>query len=99
MNQKDIDRMVRDSEITERSWKKGPPPHIGWWNASYRRCKEQWSWWDGEKWSTPAYFFDTRKQAAENAKYRAIAYVDKIEWNDYYPQGARVPRVDPRDIK
>ena len=37
----------------ERIWHSGPPPHVGWWNASFDFVKgnNDWRWWDGKCWS------------------------------------------------
>lgn len=76
-----------------RVWNSGPPPHVGWWNASIAQDENAWRWWDGVQWSDwagPSY-------TAEDARAAVLRldYEGGIEWTDYYPEGARVPRVDP----
>lgn len=79
--------------MTTRTWHKGPPPHVGWWNASYFRSDFSWRWWDGECWSHICYEFMNSREAKNEAK-KSLS-IHGIEWTDYYPENARVPRVDP----
>lgn len=81
--------------MTERTWHKGPPPHVGWWNASVARSTASWRWWDGSEWSD----YSLEDYSAERAgAHAAIRNTEswRIEWTDYWPENARVPRVDPR---
>jgi hypothetical protein len=32
--------------MTKQIWHKGPPPHVGWWNASLFRESGIWRWWN-----------------------------------------------------
>ncbi len=82
--------------MIDRTWHKGPPPHPGWWNASAYRDHEVWRWWNGEEWSFNVLSSDGPRYAAGKA---AFAYAGEIpiEWTDYYPKDARVPRIDPRN--
>jgi hypothetical protein len=82
--------------MKERVWHKGPPPHIGWWNASLNRSWHIWRWWDGENWST-----GIRPDCSEQALLRLLNIrsgfsTPEMEWTDYYPDSARVARIDPR---
>ena len=75
-------------------WRKGAPPHVGWWLAGYERLRNVWRWWDGRQWSRPAY----DHQPAQHAAICALRRDDKqdaILWSHYYPEGARVPRITP----
>ena len=77
-------------------WHIGTPPHIGWWMASVYRDPEIWRWWNGRYWSRPVRIDNTSKEAAFRAKHAANGIgVAGIEWSDYYPENARVPRVKP----
>lgn len=83
--------------MTERKWHSGPPPHVGWWNASAGDYEEIWRWWDGECWSDPAY----STQDADVAQWSALCPArysaqSRIRWTTYWPENARVPRIDPR---
>lgn len=80
-------------EETLRTWHSGPPPHVGWWNASAGRFADTWRWWNGVQWSL-GYFESSR---AAFIKIRTIPkrLAPDVRWSDYYPEGARVPRVDP----
>lgn len=81
--------------MRKRKWHKGPPPHIGWWNASAWRFGNIWRWWDGEKWSRSV------RNDAEAVVASVTASIpssqEDIEWTDYWPKNARVPRIDPRE--
>lgn len=80
-------------ESTERTriWHSGPPPHVGWWNASYFDDYKLWRWWDGERWSR------INNPDAKVLVVNTYYLPDEIRWNDYYPANARVPRVNPDD--
>ena len=83
-------------EPEEREWHSGPPPHVGWWNASNTEHPDTWRWWDGEKWSAPAFNDYSAKQAGVQANTEHDLGLGKtIVWSDYYPENARVPRVNP----
>lgn len=78
-------------------WRSGPPPHVGWWNASAGRSKVMWRWWDGKRWSRAAADFRSSKTAARRAEEPTL-YTGAIEWRHYYPEGARVPRINPEAL-
>lgn len=78
----------------DRKWRKGPPPHVGWWNASVRRFKHAWRWWDGEQWSYAASTDMRASQAGMLAMFKQ--QTPGVEYRTYYPENARVPRIDPR---
>ena len=80
--------------MTKRKWHKGPPPHIGWWNASACRVEDSWRWWNGVRWSWFARSYYSAKMAAESAAVQS-EIITIIEWTDYWPENARVPRVKP----
>jgi len=77
-------------------WKSGPPPFVGWWNASTRQTQISWRWWNGSHWSVPCCPAD--KEVGSFAEIPSKALRRCIEWNDRWPEGARVPRIDPRPI-
>ena len=79
-----------------RIWKNGPPPHIGWWNASSVMDDRAWRWWNGEYWSVRANPEDSREQVKIKAKTRSRITNEVIQWTDYWPENARVPRAAPR---
>lgn len=81
--------------MKKRVWHKGPPPHVGWWNASILCDPCAWRWWNGERWSKVAYCGESAKEAGVSAKLTGDNDYF-IEWTDYYPENARVPRIDPR---
>ena len=86
--------------MTERTFHKGPPPFPGWWNARVKpfRDLDRWGWWDGARWSVFSAEELSAKDAAKRAKEVGAdnGSAAHVEWSDYWPDGARVPRVDPR---
>ncbi|WAL81347.1 hypothetical protein OYT13_15965 [Pandoraea sp. XJJ-1] len=90
--------------LKPRTWHKGTPPHVGWWNARTFEgafCQGQmWGWWNGHWWSR---FCDPIEHTAEVAGIRATVkgarHVAEIEWTDYWPENARVPRVNPNEVE
>lgn len=83
--------MTTAASDAPRTWNSGPPPHVGWWNASACHIPDIWRWWDGIQWSDES--VDHCKIVAPRP-YRGSR---PILWTDYWPEGARVPRVDPAD--
>lgn len=81
-----------------RKWHKGPPPHVGWWEASWNRNTNVWRWWDGFEWSVHSNQHDNQYTACAWA-HKKVLDGGSIEWTDYYPKNARVPRIDPRKVK
>lgn len=79
---------------SERTWHKGPPPHVGWWNASRIGATDCWRWWDGSHWSVVAVPDDPDDEVAWSAA--TPTEHGSILWTDYWPENARVPRIDPR---
>ncbi|VVD75131.1 hypothetical protein [Pandoraea commovens] len=83
--------------MSTRTWHKGPPPHVGWWNANSIRSDVLWRWWNGKGWSLPSIDdFDPHVAARRAATPCAF---DDIEWTDYWPENARVPRVNPNEVE
>ena len=84
-----------EHELTkvDRVWHSGAPPHVGWWNANKSKNTNLWRWWDGEAWS----HFVHRDADADMAAVMAMRKTIEtgICWSDYYPENARVPRVNP----
>lgn len=85
---------------TKRIFHIGPPPHIGWWNATsgMDAAPDIWSWWDGVAWSLGAQPDATAEFAAIRAKTHRTRSNKEVVWSDYYPENARVPRIDPRPV-
>lgn len=79
----------------EMEWHSGPPPHVGWWNASAGRDPDVWRWWDGAQWSIPMYPDDLADLAGAAALIPEAPHFAALEWRHYYPEGARVPRINP----
>lgn len=68
-------------------WKTTNPPHVGWWLCS----GDWWRWWDGKVWSfgaSPGCSESTLQDA-----YRTPAVNQFIEWCDFWPEDALVPRL------
>lgn len=81
--------------MSKRTWNSGPPPHVGWWNASLFDDDEMWRWWNGASWSNGVHCSHTQHWAAKVAAGRKTRS-QSIRWSDYWPRRARVPRIDPR---
>lgn len=76
--------------MTAYAWISGPPPHIGWWQASVCQNPRFWRWWNGEYWSDPAQATYTPDEAEQTALF-TIAFpqiAGKIRWTYYWPEGA-----------
>lgn len=76
-----------------RLWHSGPPPHVGWWQASSGRSTRTWRWWNGECWSIVAFPDEDLDSVAWCAATPTQSL--NMEWTTYWPEGARVPRVPP----
>lgn len=83
--------------MSTRIWHSGPPPHVGWWNASVQRDDTAWRWWNGAAWSMAVGAEEDKGWVAAMTAKQVIsrAYTKNIKWTDYWPEGARVPRVRP----
>lgn len=86
--------MGAESSKSCRVWHNGPPPHIGWWNASNAHVKTVWRWWDGRRWSVLACEGDQPDTVAYCASI-PTEFRGEILWNDYWPENAVCPRFDP----
>lgn len=71
----------------------GPPPHVGWWQASRLGVGSLWRWWNGERWSRGVFNTCSATDAAEYAE--VPTNETGIKWTTHWPAGARVPRIDP----
>jgi hypothetical protein len=67
--------------MSKTKWFKGPPPSIGWWPASRLRLSDTLRWWNGKKWSLPAYEKYTAKEAGKRARLPSFCGTD-IEWTN-----------------
>jgi len=79
---------------TQTVWLDGPPPHVGWWNASLNREADNWRWWDGNVWSFPAFPTSNMRWVVDAARMRSHSK-EAVQRTHYYPANARVPRVAP----
>ena len=84
--------------MSARVWHKGPPPHVGWWNASINRYEDLWCWWDGRCWSLSVSENSYEEHAASVAEIPNWGGYE-VEWTYYWPEGARVPRINPNKGK
>lgn len=83
-----------ESTKDNRVWHSGPPPFVGWWNASWLKAKRTWRWWDGACWSVGI----VDNADSEKVRFQSqmpTAYNCNIVWNDYWPEDAVCPRFDP----
>lgn len=80
--------------MNERTWHSGPPPHVGWWNASAMTNDNVWRWWDGKQWSKIVFDTELPKAAGKKTLKKLPKDLQStIEWTDYWPENARVPRI------
>ncbi len=87
--------------MSKLKWNSGPPPHQGWWRTDcghYARI-QTWRWWDGEYWNFPVFSYERGPIIDVLARQRTTLDVNAIKWCDYWPPGARVPRINPRSGK
>jgi hypothetical protein len=87
---------IRLATKDDREWHSGPPPHVGWWNASHNKGHDSWRWWNGSSWSERVSSYDNAKQARGQAMW--VTTDKNIQWTDYWPANARVPRIDPSKV-
>ena len=80
-------------------WRRGPPPHVGWWNASASRDPKVWRWWDGNRWSLPVGENRSSEYAAQRVKAIPFVTTNGIKWRHHYPENARVPRINPENLQ
>ena len=78
----------------KRIWHKGPPPFIGWWNASSAQDPSIWRWWNGKIWSWGVDDTQGNRFAADYSAMPALNQ-ERIRWTYYWPKNAQVPRVKP----
>ena len=83
--------------MNDLKWHKGKPPHVGFWLTTPTENPDQnhWRWWDGEGWSVAMYEDELLDSIDFWAGVRSYYTPAKIEWSDYYPADARVPRRKP----
>lgn len=80
--------------MSNRKWRKGPPPYIGWWNASLGRSDEAWRWWDGKCWSFSSYPDSSADYINRVVSMKSLMS-QAVEWTNYWPENARVERKNP----
>jgi transcription antitermination factor NusG len=85
--------LYAEPEVEEREWHSGPPPHVGWWNASRHKDKDTWRWWNGESWSGATLASNSPAMIEQLLSERYDCC--DMEWCDYWPENARVPRINP----
>lgn len=80
--------------MSERVWHKGPPPFPGWWESSPLETPGAWRWWNGNCWSLNCRPNESTREIKRRASFPSLAS-DVMAWTDYWPENARVPRLDP----
>lgn len=75
-------------------WRTGKPLHAGWWLTRLGYSKAEWRWWDGERWSLPSNSSNSAVDAAAVAQF-ASSTSFAMAWCMDWPEGARVPRINP----
>ena len=89
-----------ESTKENRVWHDGAPPHVGWWNVCSHSENDNWRFFNGKYWSMVVSDNFTVKNIGDclnddfSMNYWRVGETD-IKWCDYYPDNARVPRIDP----
>ena len=85
--------------MSKQTWYKGYPPFTGWWCTKLGPVTNIWRWFDADKqaWSVAMHEAYSAEYVAPYAAIEAPTKPNLIEWTDYWPENARVPRVDPRE--
>lgn len=79
-------------------WNHWVPPHVGWWQTKiniFSVADVGWRWWNGVYWSKIVFETDSAEKAAAQAKLASVFDLKQTVWSYYWPEHARVPRVDP----
>ena len=83
---------------TKHTWHKGPPPFPGFWltriSTMHTACC--WRFFDGQYASIPMGEQLNNLQINKFAASVSAFDPDELLWSDYWPENARVPRIDPR---
>lgn len=84
--------------VDNSAWNSGQPPYTGWWNASASKDESCWRWFSGGNFHFHAYS-DYSAKLAGIASTVVASGGGELYWRWYYPENARVPRIDPRTGK
>ena len=76
-------------------WRSGRPPHVGWWNASSQRARDEWRWWNGRQWSMVALENFSPMVAGRMAGHATGLNILNVWWNHSWPRDGRVRRINP----
>jgi len=61
-------------------WHYGPPPHVGWWPASFSKRTDRLRWWNGRNWSEWVSSEDNQLAAGYFGCRESFANTDEIQW-------------------
>jgi hypothetical protein len=84
----------KDATRRPKSWKNGAPPHIGVWLCQPNGVKPKWRWWNGEFWSVWCTQNAMPCEVASDFNREGAFLVSEISWSFYWPENARVARVN-----
>ena len=85
----------KDETQRPKGWKKGAPPHIGVWFCRTIGTEPKWRWWSGEFWSVWNNENAQPHEVERDFNRGSIFDVREIFWSFYWPENARVARVNP----
>jgi len=89
---------IRLATEADREWHSGPPPHVGWWNASMNESPNTWRWWNGTAWSTACFQGTEINEIGRIALEPGDTYEQEcVQWSWDWPANARVPRINPEN--
>jgi hypothetical protein len=76
----------KGTETVEKiSWNKGKPAAVGWYRTRGKdfACTGTYRWWDGERWSWPAFEHESAERAGRwAAKKEVTSYFNLLLWSE-----------------
>lgn len=85
----------KDETQRPEGWNNGAPPHVGVWFCRSSGCDPKWRWWNGEFWSV----WNTQNAKPYEVEIdfnrEGVFDIREIFWSFYWPENARVARVNP----
>lgn len=85
----------KDAKQRPEGWKIGAPPHVGVWLCRSSECDPRWRWWNGVFWSVWNRQDAPHCEVALDFMRQSFFDIQDIEWGFYWPENARVARVNP----
>jgi hypothetical protein len=80
-------------------WRSGWPPFTGWWNMSKTFDKQLWRWVNLEEKQLSIGYYPLDHLPKRELSYVEFANIKDFKYRDYWPENARVDRVNPKGLK